>query len=46
VRVVNGHPLISNRSNGQEPFCSAIKRSSSKSDGQDILTQVMPSQYW
>ena len=28
------------RSNGQGPVCSAVKRSSNKSDGQNVLTPV------
>ena len=27
--------------NGQEPFCSVVKRSSSKNDGQNFLTPVL-----
>ena len=29
------------QSNGQEPFCSVVKWSSSKNDGQNFLTPVL-----
>ena len=41
MHVVNSHWLVPVQSNGQEPFCSAVKQSNSKSDGQNFLNLVL-----